>query len=138
MYHKAPTDRRRDYVPSSKPGARLPHIRVRMLHTPTSKICIPGSMSNSTNHTNMLCSMFASTINARTAPEEYWKQVMKDQPMPDALQGLVNSNPSQSVSKDMVKTDCHTSLNTKDNKHLANDVLTDPNLIALEPLFKTT
>ncbi|KAF5205781.1 hypothetical protein FRX31_004632, partial [Thalictrum thalictroides] len=55
---------------------------------------------------------------------------MKDQPMPDALKGLVDSNPSQSVSKDMIKTDCLTSLDTKDNKHLANDVLTDPTVTA--------
>ncbi|KAF5177355.1 FAD/NAD(P)-binding oxidoreductase family protein, partial [Thalictrum thalictroides] len=34
---EAPTGRRRDYVPSSEPGARLPHMSVRMLQTPTSK-----------------------------------------------------------------------------------------------------
>ncbi|PIA55677.1 hypothetical protein AQUCO_00700175v1 [Aquilegia coerulea] len=70
--------------------------------------------------------LFVTTINARTAPEEYWIQVMKDQPMPEALKGLVNSNPSESVSKDKIKTDCHTSLNTQENKHLPNDVLADP------------
>ncbi|PIA55707.1 hypothetical protein AQUCO_00700190v1 [Aquilegia coerulea] len=76
---------------------------------------------------------FASIINARTAPEEYWKQVMKDQPMPDALKGLVDSNPSESVSTVMIKTDCHTSLNTQDNKHLANDILADPGVTVLYP-----
>ncbi|KAL5698301.1 hypothetical protein ACHQM5_029359 [Ranunculus cassubicifolius] len=34
---EVPTGRRRDYVPLAEPGARLPHMRVRMLQTSTSE-----------------------------------------------------------------------------------------------------
>ncbi|KAG9446658.1 hypothetical protein H6P81_012786 [Aristolochia fimbriata] len=36
----APTGRRKDYVPSSEPGARLPHMNVRMLNIPPDKATV--------------------------------------------------------------------------------------------------
>lgn len=35
---EAPTGRRRDYVPSAVPGSRLPHMNVRLLSNPSSKV----------------------------------------------------------------------------------------------------
>ncbi|GAB4837925.1 hypothetical protein Ancab_027453 [Ancistrocladus abbreviatus] len=34
--------------------------------------------------------MYGSQINGRKCPEEYWKDVMKDQAMPEAIKGLLN------------------------------------------------
>lgn len=35
--HEAPTGRRRDYIPCSEPGSRLPHMNVKLLSNPSSK-----------------------------------------------------------------------------------------------------
>ncbi|KAJ4962589.1 hypothetical protein NE237_022528 [Protea cynaroides] len=37
--------------------------------------------------------LFTSSVDARKGPAEYWKDVMKDQPMPEAIQGLLYSKP---------------------------------------------
>ncbi|XP_042489870.1 organ-specific protein S2-like [Macadamia integrifolia] len=37
--------------------------------------------------------LFTSSVDARKDPSEYWKDVMKDQPMPEAIQDLLSSNP---------------------------------------------
>lgn len=34
-----PTGRRRDYVPSSEPGSRLPHMKVRSLSSVSGEVC---------------------------------------------------------------------------------------------------
>ena len=34
-----PTGRRKDYIPSSDPGSRLPHMNVRMLSNSSSEVC---------------------------------------------------------------------------------------------------
>ena len=34
-----PTGRRRDYVPSSEPGSRLPHMKVRPLRGSSDEVC---------------------------------------------------------------------------------------------------
>ncbi|XP_042507201.1 organ-specific protein S2-like [Macadamia integrifolia] len=36
--------------------------------------------------------LFSNSIDARKDPAEYWKDVMKEQPMPEAIQGLLPSN----------------------------------------------
>lgn len=36
--HEAPTGRRRDYIPCSEPGAKLPHMNVKLLSNPSSKV----------------------------------------------------------------------------------------------------
>lgn len=35
--HEAPTGRRRDYIPCSEPGSKLPHMNVKLLSNPSSK-----------------------------------------------------------------------------------------------------
>ncbi|OIT33571.1 hypothetical protein A4A49_36383 [Nicotiana attenuata] len=35
--HEAPSGRRRDYIPCSEPGSRLPHMNVKLLSNPSSK-----------------------------------------------------------------------------------------------------
>ncbi|KAG6651779.1 hypothetical protein CIPAW_06G136300 [Carya illinoinensis] len=56
----------------------------------------------------LLLSSFDHSIEARKDPGEYWISVMKEQPMPEALQVLVplDSSPSQ-LNKNA--DDCHTS-----------------------------
>lgn len=34
-----PTGRRRDYVPSSEPGSRLPHMKMRLLSSVSDEVC---------------------------------------------------------------------------------------------------
>lgn len=36
--HEAPSGRRRDYIPCSEPGSRLPHMNVKLLSNPSSKV----------------------------------------------------------------------------------------------------
>lgn len=38
---EVPTGRRRDYIPSSQPGSRLPHMNVRVLKASPSEVCPP-------------------------------------------------------------------------------------------------
>ncbi|XP_057550641.1 organ-specific protein P4-like isoform X2 [Amaranthus tricolor] len=45
--------------------------------------------------------MFSNEIYARKGPEEYWKEIMKDQPLPEALNGIIEPkrlNPSEKTS----------------------------------------
>ncbi|KAJ6906115.1 hypothetical protein NC652_023767 [Populus alba x Populus x berolinensis] len=57
---------------------------------------------------------FANVIGARKDTGEYWRAVMKDQPMPEAIQGLIRATTSSPVSNE--KADCHTfKSNEKDN-----------------------
>ncbi|XP_034927395.1 organ-specific protein P4 isoform X3 [Populus alba] len=61
-----------------------------------------------------LFSQFANVIGARKDTGEYWRAVMKDQPMPEAIQGLIRATTSSPVSNE--KADCHTfKSNEKDN-----------------------
>lgn len=43
---EGPTGRRRDYVPSVVPGARLPHMNVRILSDTSSEVCCYCFLSN--------------------------------------------------------------------------------------------
>ncbi|KAJ4967130.1 hypothetical protein NE237_018979 [Protea cynaroides] len=54
--------------------------------------------------------LITSSVDARKDPAEYWKDVMKDQPMPEVIQGLLLANP-ESLPKE--KTDCHTPMETQ-------------------------
>ncbi|XP_058190630.1 organ-specific protein P4-like isoform X1 [Rhododendron vialii] len=68
--------------------------------------------------------LFGSTIDARPDSGEYWKGVMKDQPMPEALHGLL---PRGSVSPLLTtaKTDCHTSTEATNNNQTAKTYVKD-------------
>ncbi|KAL5715211.1 hypothetical protein ACHQM5_017066 [Ranunculus cassubicifolius] len=66
--------------------------------------------------------LFASTIDARKAPDAYWSEVMKDQPMPDAISRLIGGTP-----KGQTKTDCH---DAKDKKGFTDDFEPGPNATA--------
>ncbi|KAL5732016.1 hypothetical protein ACHQM5_004683 [Ranunculus cassubicifolius] len=66
--------------------------------------------------------LFASTIDARKAPDAYWSEVMKDQPMPDAIGRLIGGTP-----KGQTKTDYH---DAKDKKGFTDDFELGPNLFA--------
>ncbi|KAK6916551.1 Organ specific protein [Dillenia turbinata] len=55
--------------------------------------------------TFFLVLLVGNTIEARKDPGEYWKEVMRDQPMPEAIQGLVRS-------KSLSNENCHTSADT--------------------------
>lgn len=37
---KAPTGRRRDYIPSADPGSRLPHMNMRLLSNLSNKVSV--------------------------------------------------------------------------------------------------
>ncbi|KAE9447269.1 hypothetical protein C3L33_20843, partial [Rhododendron williamsianum] len=68
--------------------------------------------------------LFGSTIDARPDSGEYWKGVMKDQPMPEVLHGLL---PRGSVSplSTAAKTDCHTSTEATNNDQIAKTYAED-------------
>ncbi|KAK1431170.1 hypothetical protein QVD17_14454 [Tagetes erecta] len=44
--------------------------------------------------------LLASVNDARKDPEEYWRSVMKDEPMPKALEDVLIRDPSTSNMKD--------------------------------------
>ncbi|KAF3435593.1 hypothetical protein FNV43_RR22684 [Rhamnella rubrinervis] len=67
------------------------------------------------------CALFAllsllllmmSTIESRKDPAEYWRSVMKEQPMPEAIHGLVHDSdsalvPKRQRSNEEKNTNCH-------------------------------
>ncbi|CAI9769891.1 unnamed protein product [Fraxinus pennsylvanica] len=64
--------------------------------------------------------VLATTIDARKEPEEYWQGVMKDLPMPEAIQGLLDTNSVEYVPS--IKRDCHTSTEaSKQDKPFVQD-----------------
>ncbi|KAJ7961949.1 Organ specific protein [Quillaja saponaria] len=44
--------------------------------------------------------LLANTMEARKDPGEYWRSVMKEQPMPEAIQGLIVHSNSVSIPTD--------------------------------------
>ncbi|XP_009762892.1 organ-specific protein P4-like [Nicotiana sylvestris] len=50
--------------------------------------------------------LYTSNSDARKDPGEYWRDVMKNEPMPEAIKHLM---PRHSVSLSKEKTDCYTS-----------------------------
>ncbi|XP_022762312.1 organ-specific protein S2-like [Durio zibethinus] len=70
--------------------------------------------------------LFADTIAAaRKDAGEYWRAVMKDQPMPEAIEGLirVDAVSSSSSSSSNEKTNCHTptSFELREEKIIVED-----------------
>ena len=63
----------------------------------------------------------SGTIEARKDPEEYWKEIMKDQQMPEGLQGLL---PFQSENNPKTQEQL-----VKDSKHECEDPL-DTNVVS--------
>jgi hypothetical protein len=74
----------------------------------------------------------AISIESRKDPGEYWTSVMKDQPMPEAIQGLVHrdSAPSQPTKNANCDHD-HPSMGTRNkNQPFAEDFEPRPNVSA--------
>ncbi|GFY89680.1 hypothetical protein Acr_06g0016200 [Actinidia rufa] len=78
----------------------------------------------------------ANTIDARHDPGEYWQGVMKDQPMPEAIQGLIHQGDSVSPVSNK-KRDCHTSTDAKE-KPFVKDFDPRPNVSAYSDDTKLT
>ncbi|KAJ8767186.1 hypothetical protein K2173_013583 [Erythroxylum novogranatense] len=60
---------------------------------------------------SFLLLLFSNSINARKDVGEYWRGVMKDQPMPEAIRGLARDQPALSNSHD--RTKCHSTDTTE-------------------------
>ncbi|CAL5329116.1 unnamed protein product [Camellia sinensis] len=66
--------------------------------------------------------LVASSVDARTDQGEYWQVIMKDQPMPEAIEGLIIHQGSVSSPLSQEKTDCHTTTEAAaNNNQLVND-----------------
>ncbi|EXC07327.1 hypothetical protein L484_021235 [Morus notabilis] len=72
---------------------------------------------------------FASTSESRKDAEgEYWRNVMKDQPMPKEIQGLIVHDHLESAPKNSnEKADCH---GTHDQNSFTDDFEPTPNVSA--------
>ncbi|CAK7329715.1 unnamed protein product [Dovyalis caffra] len=68
---------------------------------------------------------FANVINARKDTGEYWRAVMKDQPIPEAIQGLIRADPTALPSVSNEKADCHTTESNK-KKNFVKDFGPEP------------
>ncbi|GMP37990.1 hypothetical protein CsSME_00009424 [Camellia sinensis var. sinensis] len=65
---------------------------------------------------------FASSVDARTDQREYWQVIMKDQPMPEAIEGLISHQGLVSSPLSDKKIDCHTTTEVvANNNQLVND-----------------
>ncbi|KAH7517830.1 hypothetical protein FEM48_Zijuj09G0105900 [Ziziphus jujuba var. spinosa] len=72
--------------------------------------------------------LYFNTIESRKDPAEYWRSVMKKQPMPEAIHGLVQSDSTTLVPKRQdfnEKTDCHEKV-----KSFADNFESRPNISA--------
>ncbi|KAI7980212.1 hypothetical protein LOK49_Contig180G00025 [Camellia lanceoleosa] len=66
--------------------------------------------------------LVASSVDARTDQGEYWQVIMKDQPMPEAIEGLIIYRGSMSSPLSDKKTNCHTTTEAAaNNNQLVND-----------------
>ncbi|XVF45763.1 hypothetical protein PTKIN_Ptkin02bG0232300 [Pterospermum kingtungense] len=45
--------------------------------------------------------LFANLNHGRKEPGDYWRRVMKDQPMPEAIKGLLHEDPASDSEKKM-------------------------------------
>uniref|UniRef100_A0A803LDT2 Uncharacterized protein n=2 Tax=Chenopodium quinoa TaxID=63459 RepID=A0A803LDT2_CHEQI len=43
--------------------------------------------------------LFSNEIGARNSPEDYWKKVMKDQPIPEAINGIIDQKMANASEK---------------------------------------
>ncbi|KAI7980210.1 hypothetical protein LOK49_Contig180G00029 [Camellia lanceoleosa] len=66
--------------------------------------------------------LVASNVDARTDQGEYWQVIMKDQPMPEAIEGPIIHWGLVSSPLSDKKTDCHTTTEAAaNNNQLVND-----------------
>ncbi|GMP37992.1 hypothetical protein CsSME_00009426 [Camellia sinensis var. sinensis] len=66
--------------------------------------------------------LVASSADARTDQREYWQVIIKDQPMLEAIEGLIIHPGSVSSPLSDKKTDCHTKTKAAaNNNKLVND-----------------
>ncbi|THG13552.1 hypothetical protein TEA_023909 [Camellia sinensis var. sinensis] len=71
---------------------------------------------------NIMVTPFASSVDARTDQREYWQVIMKDQPMPEAIEGLISHQGLVSSPLSDKKIDCHTTTEVvANNNQLVND-----------------
>ncbi|GMP37991.1 hypothetical protein CsSME_00009425 [Camellia sinensis var. sinensis] len=69
-----------------------------------------------------LALLVASSVDSRTDQGEYWQVIMKDQPMPEAIEGLIIHRGSVSSPLSDKKIDCHTTTEAAaNNNQLVND-----------------
>lgn len=78
---------------------------------------------------SLLLVQLMSSIESRNDPAEYWRSVMKEQPMPGAIHGLVHDSDSALVPKrqrsdDEKNTNCH----EKEVKSFGDDFEPRPNI----------
>jgi hypothetical protein len=73
---------------------------------------------------------FSISVESRKDPGEYWTSVMKDQPMPEAIQGLVHLDSAPSQPTKNANCD-HSSMGTRNkNQPFAEDFEPRPNISA--------
>lgn len=78
------------------------------------------------NSSLLFLEQIASISDARHDPGEYWQSIMKDEAMPEAIQGLIDTRESVSPRSNK-KTECHTSAK---EKHFVEDFEPRPNISA--------
>ncbi|XP_052194257.1 organ-specific protein P4 [Diospyros lotus] len=66
--------------------------------------------------------LFANLSDARKDPEDYWKSIMKEEAMPEAIQELLQKDPSSSSSEE--KNEPSTNM-----EHFIKDFDPKPNVI---------
>ncbi|KAJ6692674.1 PROTEIN putative-RELATED [Salix purpurea] len=79
---------------------------------------------------------FSNVITARKDTGEYWRAVMKDQPMPEAIHGLIRPSTLSSVISNE-KADCHTTESSKKN-NFVKDFGPQPSMTAYDNGIKQT
>ncbi|KAH7834493.1 hypothetical protein Vadar_016618 [Vaccinium darrowii] len=72
--------------------------------------------------------LFSSSCDARKDPADYWKSIMKGEPMPEKIQRLVFHQDPSSLSKEKIKKWCSSSA-IINMEHFRKDFDTSPNLI---------
>ncbi|XP_030470397.1 organ-specific protein S2-like [Syzygium oleosum] len=79
--------------------------------------------------------IFTSTTDARKDPGEYWVSIMKEEPMPEAIEGLLHAiNPASDqphlTSLSEKEADCHGDNKLEDDGRFAGDFEPRPNISA--------
>ncbi|KAH7835790.1 hypothetical protein Vadar_029895 [Vaccinium darrowii] len=72
---------------------------------------------------------FSSSYDARKDPADYWKSIMKGDPMPEKIQQLVFLQDPSSLSEEKIKKCCSSS-DSINTDHFRKDLDTSPNLIS--------
>ncbi|XP_010065392.2 organ-specific protein S2 [Eucalyptus grandis] len=80
--------------------------------------------------------IFTATTDARKDPGEYWVSIMKEEPMPEAIEGLLHVSNSASDQPHLTSlpkkkdADCHGDNKLEDDKQFAGDFEPRPNISA--------